>query len=75
VIVSPYLFGAAGAGRVNQPTAVEANSLQVAAMGLGVRATLPRLQLSLGLEYAHGVSDEPLLDNIDRVNVSTTFRF
>ena len=75
VIVSPYLFGAAGAGRVNQPTAVEANSLQVAAMGLGVRATLPRLQLSLSLEYAHGVSDEPLLDNIDRVNVSTTFRF
>jgi hemolysin activation/secretion protein len=75
LIVAPYVFGAAGIGRVNQPTQVEAGSIKLASVGLGLRATLPRWRLSLGIEYAYGTSDAVALRNVDRLNVTTTLRF
>jgi hemolysin activation/secretion protein len=73
--VSPYLFVAGGSGSIQQPTVLEPAHLKAASFGIGARTRLPKWRLSIGLEYAHGVSDLAAIDKTDRVNVSVTVRF
>lgn len=75
VSITPYLFAAGGTGRIDAPTALEPGSITSASFGLGLRASLRKLGLSLGIEYAHGTGDLPLLSRIDRVNFTATQRF
>lgn len=72
--VAPYVFAAAGAGRLEQPTALESGAFKAANFGLGLRATLLR-RLTVAVEYAHGVSDDRVLDGVDRGGVTTSVRF
>jgi len=74
-VMAPYVFGAAGTGRIDRPTALERSGLQVAAVGAGLRLNLPGLGWGLSIEYAHGFADYAPLDNRDRVSVSTILRF
>ncbi|MDE1995719.1 MAG: ShlB/FhaC/HecB family hemolysin secretion/activation protein [Rhizobiaceae bacterium] len=57
-LASPYLFGAAGLVRIEEPTAVESSVTRAAAYGLGVRLgaapTASFTNASLTLEYSRG---------------------
>lgn len=72
--VTPYAFGAFGAGRLEDPTAVERAHISAFNLGAGLRATLAR-QVALSVEYARGLSDDAALDNVNRINASATLRF
>ena len=82
--VTPYLFSAFGAGKIESPTALERAHVTVFNMGAGLRATLFR-HISLSGEYAHGFADVGkggagaqyvnALRQTDRVNVSASLRF
>lgn len=74
-IAAPYIFVASGFGIIQKATTLEPGSIKAAAFGVGARANLPRFGFSLGLEYAHGVSDYVAIDKADRVNLSASFRF
>jgi hemolysin activation/secretion protein len=75
VSVAPYLFAAGGTGRIDAPTALEPGSITSASFGLGLHASLRKLGLSLGVEYAHGTGDSPVLNRKDLVNFTITQRF
>jgi len=72
--VMPYVFGALGAGWIEQPTAVEKHAISAFNLGGGLRASVAE-RLSLSIEYAHGISDTARLNQVDRVNVNATLRF
>lgn len=74
---APYLFGAAGVSRLEQPTAVESSVTRAGSFGAGVRFGLSEKasphSATLSLEYAHGVASG--LDSEDRVNMRVVSRF
>jgi len=60
IVAAPYLFAAAGRGRLMQPTAVEQARLNARSAGLGLRAAqatrgAPAAQLNLELAHVSGV--------------------
>lgn len=71
---TPYLFGAAGTGRLALPTVLEPGRISVAAAGVGVRMQIIR-RFRVGIEYAHGFSNISAFDRIDRGNLITTISF
>jgi hemolysin activation/secretion protein len=73
--IAPYVFAAAGAGRIERPTVLEPSSITAAAAGIGVRIFIEQLGLSLSAEYARGFADVAALDKANRFNGSITFRF
>lgn len=75
ITTAPYLFAAGGLGRLAQPTAVEPGSVRVAVFGGGLRAGVAKYGLTITAEYAHGLSDVAILDQVDRVNISAAVRF
>jgi hemolysin activation/secretion protein len=75
VRLAPYILAAAGAGTISEPTALERSSIKVSAFGLGARASLPVWRLSIGFEYAHGLSNLAAIDHSDRINFITALRF
>lgn len=82
---APYLFGAGGLGRLEQPTIVEVRSIKVASIGVGLRFGLPRYGITAAVEYAHNFSDLPSSAQsgraqsgraqFDRVQFSTSIHF
>lgn len=71
--LAPYLFGAAGLGRIDRPTAAEPGQLQVAAFGAGARTQLGRNGPTLSAEWAEAISDFAPLDKVHRITVSLGF--
>ena len=72
--LTPYVFGALGTGKLEQPTTLEYSTISAFNAGAGLRAILCQ-RISLSAEYARGISDYPTLDHTGRVNVSATLRF
>ena len=78
VAVAPYLFGAFGQLRLNQPTAQERRTVRAASYGLGVRAGAAREAsfTNVGLTFEWGRqfrSDRP--DRGDRISFTALIRF
>ena len=71
----PYLFAAAGTGRIDAPTALEPASISAASFGAGLRADLGNSGLSLSAEYAHGLSGYRPLADANRLNVGVGLSF
>jgi hemolysin activation/secretion protein len=79
LILSPYAFGVVGAGRLDDPTAVEVTLVQAASFGAGVRSgvDLPSgyQGLTVNFEVARQFSDLPTLAHGWRESVSINMRF
>ena len=60
-VLAPYVFGAAGYGRIARPTVVEAQFLYVAAVGFGMRVATHGGAIQLGIEQAFGFANLPTL--------------
>lgn len=73
--LAPYVFGAAGIGKLERPSAIEAASYTLANLGIGVRGGLGRPRLTFTVEYAHGFSDLARFDQEDRLAGSIGFSF
>jgi hemolysin activation/secretion protein len=82
--LSPYVFGAIGSGRLEQPTAVEPGSITASSFGFGLRSGMKDLvrlvpdwglSASASVEYARQQSDVPGLKEGHRVNASITVWF
>jgi len=77
--LEPYLFGAGGAGVVDQPTAVQLGTLQVGSIGVGARTTFGAEKIpvgaALGVELARYYSSLPLDRQGWRSNLSFSIRF
>ena len=73
-VLAPYVFAAWGAGRIENPTAVERRSIRAANFGAGLRARLLD-KIELTLEYARSASSAASLDDVDRIGVSAKFQF
>ncbi|MDO1583462.1 ShlB/FhaC/HecB family hemolysin secretion/activation protein [Rhizobium oryzicola] len=75
--VAPYLFGAAGIAKLEQPTAAEEEITRASAFGAGIRVGLSEKasphSATLTLEYAHGESSS--LDSQNRFNMRFIARF
>ena len=72
--IAPYLFGAAGYGKIENHTAVEPGRYTATNLGLGLRMTLGK-RITIAGEYAHGFSDYAVLNKVNRGNVTATLRF
>jgi hemolysin activation/secretion protein len=72
VRLSPYLFGAAGAGWISRPTAVEQGRYTLYNPGLGLRAAFAGERLAATLEYGHGFSTAQQFNGVDRVAAALT---
>ena len=68
------MFGAFGAGKVEQPSALELAHISAFNLGAGVRATLLD-QVAVSVEYARGISTYAPLDAADRISASAMLRF
>jgi hemolysin activation/secretion protein len=79
VVLSPYLFGAYGAGRLYDPTPLEVAMVHAATFGAGVRSNvdLPGgyQGFSVALEMARQYSNLPTLPQAWRENVVVNMRF
>jgi hemolysin activation/secretion protein len=79
LILSPYVFGAVGAGRLVEPTIVEVAMVRGGAVGAGLRGGIDMpggyQGLSLGLEVARQFSNLPNLAHGWRGNVAMSIRF
>jgi hemolysin activation/secretion protein len=79
MILSPYGFGAAGEGRLVNPTVFELRDVRAAAFGAGLRNTLDMPDgyqgAAFGIEAARQISNEPLIAHGWRVNVTMNMRF
>jgi hemolysin activation/secretion protein len=79
VVLSPYLFGAYGAGRLDDPTPVEVAMVHAAAFGAGVRSNVDfpggYQGFSIALETARQYSNLPTLTQAWRENVVVNMRF
>jgi hemolysin activation/secretion protein len=77
--LSPYVFGAAGAGWIYQPTAVQQGEISVGSFGLGIRTGAGPLGSDLGgtlsLEVARAVSNSMTQGQGYRCNVAFAVRF
>lgn len=74
-VALPYIFAAAGVGRIDQPTILEPGSISAGSAGAGLRIAINGTGLSVSAEYAHGFSDYAPLHSVDRVNASISVRF
>ncbi|WP_288431026.1 ShlB/FhaC/HecB family hemolysin secretion/activation protein [uncultured Agrobacterium sp.] len=74
---APYIFGAAGITRLEQPTALEADVTRASSFGAGIRFGLSEKATphsgTLSLEYAHGNASDIESDN--RFNLRFIARF
>lgn len=70
--VAPYIFGAAGFAKLEEPTAVEASATRAASFGTGIRFGLSQKAspnaTTLSLEYAHGTASA--IGSNDRFNLT-----
>jgi hemolysin activation/secretion protein len=79
--VEPYVFGAAGFGAIDMPTALQQGTLRVGSAGLGVRASINTTVIpfvsgaDLAAELARYVSDVPGEREGWRGNLSFSVRF
>ena len=73
--LAPYLFGAAGRGWLERPTAVERPDLALEAVGAGVRGSVANTPVGFVVEYAHGFSPRAEFDRVDRVSAALSFTF
>lgn len=74
-VIVPYLFAAAGYGRLEAPTAVEPGHFAAANLGAGFRFDAGANGPAIGLEYAHGFSGYAPLQGADRLNLTVGVRF
>lgn len=74
LIFAPYIFASIGAGRLQNPTAVEQRNFSATNWGVGLRATLTK-KLTLGFEFARGLSPIPEFDRANRLNTILSVRF
>ncbi|KCZ86109.1 polypeptide-transport-associated domain-containing protein [Hyphomonas adhaerens MHS-3] len=76
-VVSPYVFGAAGVAKFEQPTAVERETTEAASFGAGFRLGLSRRasrdSATLSLEYARDAGNDYNLGDSVRVQLMTRF--
>ena len=70
IAARPYLFAAAGVGRIDAPTAQEPDHLRAASFGGGLNTSLNIPGLSLAVEYAWGLADLSPLNHTGRVNLT-----
>jgi hemolysin activation/secretion protein len=79
LILSPYGFGAFGAGRLVDPTNLERAVVRGGAVGGGVRSTIDipggYQGMTVGLEVARQFSNAPNLSHTWRVNFSMNVQF
>jgi hemolysin activation/secretion protein len=79
VVLSPYLFGAYGAGRLDDPTPLEVAMVHAAAFGAGVRSNVDfpggYQGFSVAIETARQYSNLPTLPQAWRENVVVNMRF
>jgi hemolysin activation/secretion protein len=79
LILSPYAFGVVGAGRLDDPTAVEVALVRAASLGVGVRSgvDLPGgyQGMTANFEVARQYSDLPTLAHGWRESVSINMQF
>jgi hemolysin activation/secretion protein len=79
LVLSPYGFGAFGAGRLIEPTIVELGVVRGGAVGAGLRSVIDApggyQGVTLGLEAARQYSNLPNLAHAWRLNVSMSIRF
>jgi hemolysin activation/secretion protein len=79
LILSPYGFGAFGAGRLIDPTVVEVAEVRGGAVGAGLRSGIDIAGgyqgVALGLEVARQFSNLPNLTHVWRGNFSMSIRF
>ncbi|WP_225205953.1 ShlB/FhaC/HecB family hemolysin secretion/activation protein [Novosphingobium huizhouense] len=68
--LNPYLFGAAGTGRIARPTGPEPSRVTAFALGTGLRAGALGGKLSLASELAFGFSRLRPLDRATRFNLT-----
>lgn len=77
--LTPYIFGAAGRGWLEAPTAVEQETVNAQSIGVGLRAGLEGPNGWPGgyvnLELARGYTDDPSRRHGVRATVSATARF
>lgn len=78
-VVTPYVFGAAGRGSLEDPTAVEQESVTATSYGLGLRANIDTSEIGLGgslsFEAARHNSDDPFVEDGYRGSFSAGVRF
>jgi hemolysin activation/secretion protein len=79
VVLSPYLFGAYGAGRLDDPPPLEIATVHAAAYGAGVRSNVDFPDgyrgFSVAFEAARQYSNLPTLPQAWRENVVVNMRF
>jgi hemolysin activation/secretion protein len=79
LILSPYVFGVVGAGRLDIPTVAEVTSVKAASFGAGVRSgvDLPGgyQGITVNFEVARQYSDLPTLARGWRENIRVNMRF
>jgi hemolysin activation/secretion protein len=77
-LISPYVFGAVGYGRLSDPTALERSSLESWVVGSGVRLLLSHGETGISsfgsIEVSHGHASNFAKD-ASRVSASLTFRY
>jgi hemolysin activation/secretion protein len=73
-VIAPYIFASFGAGRLQNPTAVEQQDFSAANWGVGLRTTLAK-KLTLGFEFAQGLSATKEFDRVSRLNTIMNLRF
>jgi hemolysin activation/secretion protein len=77
--LSPYVFAAYGAGRLDDPTFIELPTIRATAIGVGLRSGVdtpdPYRGLALGLEFARQYSNLPNLPQAWRLNFGASIRF
>jgi hemolysin activation/secretion protein len=77
-IVSPYIFGAAGRGFVEMPTAVERPTIDAESFGVGLRTnatSAPPFGGAFSFELARRLSDDPGYRQGYRANVAFSLSF
>jgi hemolysin activation/secretion protein len=79
LVLSPYLFGAYGAGRLDEPKPLEVAMVHAATFGAGVRSNIDGPDgyrgISIALEAARQYTNLPTLPQAWRENIVVNMRF
>lgn len=80
IALSSYVFAGLAAGRIHNPTAVEAANIRAANVGLGMRMRLWRgardkQALGLGVEFGRAWVDAVRMERASRLNLNLTWNF
>lgn len=79
--ISPYLFGAIGAGRLEADIPGQFRGISAAAFGFGLRAAIRRMPViggvgpTTGFEFGRQISDVPGRRGRDRANLTLALRY